>query len=61
MFYSNMRRLEKRIEQLEKTSVAKQEEQGIKILLDFNRDGEDDPNNVYLLATIPPKSQWKHH
>ncbi len=60
MFYNDIRRLEKRLKKLEQERrQEKKEDGGIKIILDFNRDGEDDPDKKYLIATIPPKSQWK--
>ena len=59
MFYGAMKKLEKRVELLEKASRRKKQDEGIRILLDCNEEGEDNPDKVYLLCVVPPKSQWK--
>lgn len=58
MFYGDMRKLERRIERLErKTDIV--EDNSISIYLDFNNAGEYDPSEIYLLAVVPPKSRWR--
>ena len=52
-FLQMQRRLE-RLEQEKKTS-----DQGTAVLLDFNWDDENDPDNIVLLCVIPPHRQWK--
>lgn len=58
MFNGDIRKLEKRIERLEQANKKKQGQGGIKVLLDFNRNGENNLDKVFLLTTIPPISQW---
>ena len=61
MLNNELRKLEKRIDKLEQDRKKKENDKGTKIFLDFNSDGENDPENIYLLATIPPRSQWVGH
>ena len=59
MFYNALHKLERRIERLENENRRLKKDEGIRILLDCNEDGENDPSKIYLLTTIPPRSQWK--
>ena len=58
MFYGDMKRLEKRVERLERKNDVT-EDNSLRIYLDFNERGEHDPNEIFLIATVPPKSQWR--
>ena len=58
MFQSDIQRLEKRVERLQEEKSQRNLEE-IVILLDFNRDDNRNPNKVFLLAKIPPRSEWK--
>ena len=57
MFYGDMKKLEKRIERLERKNDTTADNSII--YLDFNDAGEHDPNEVFLLCVVPPKSQWR--
>lgn len=57
MANTNYTQFQRRLERLEEEK--KTEEQGQNVLLDFNRDDENDPNNIYLLCKVPPHSKWK--
>ncbi len=60
MFHSEMKKIKETIEKLEnELCPVNANDEGTKVFLDFNRDGTKNPEKIYLLCTIPPRSKWK--
>lgn len=60
MFHSKMKKIKESIEKLEnELCLGNTNDADTKVFLDFNREGSKNPEKIYLLCTIPPKSKWE--